>query len=510
MKSEELLKASEALFRIIYEYAPIMMDSFDIDGKCVLWNQECEKIFGWTEEEMFSHENPLELFYPDPEIRMQVINSVKSEPDSTFIEWHPKTKDGRELTCLWANFKLPDGKIINLGYDITESKKQEVKLLKSEEAYRNLIEHSPMAIEILTPEGKISQVNSSWKQLWGFDNEATAKVMASYNMITDPQIRDLGIMPLVEKAFEGQSIILPLVEYSGKQTIKDFDLKIDEANKVWIQCHLYSVKDQNGHIEYVVNTYVDLTNLKHAEAKARKQKEILTHFERRSRMGQLTGAIAHELNQPLTGILSNAQAAELMLEHDKTDLNEFAAIIADVIADTKRAGRVIRNLRDLYSKNESEFLPINVNTIVKETINLLQSELVAQQVKITKTCDSSIPIVNGNSTQIQQVLVNLIINAIQAMQDIKWDDRQLLVTTEHRSKEVLVLVEDSGVGINVDIIDDIFNLLATWKPDGMGMGLAISNSIIEAHGGRMWAENRPKGGACVGFTLPILNEGDQI
>ena len=325
-----------------------MMDSFDSDGRCILWNRECEKVFGWTEEEIFSHENPLELFYPDPEIRKQVIITVKSEPDVAFIEWHPKTKDGRELTCLWANFKLPDGKIINLGYDITERKKQEVELLKSEKGYRNLMENSPLAIEILTPEGKISKVNTAWKQLWGLDNEATAQVMASYNMITDPQIRDLGIKPLVEKAFEGQSVILPAVEFSGKQTIKDYDLKVDEANKVWVQCHLYSVKDQNGHIEYAVNTYVDLTNLKHAEEKARKQREILAHLERGSRMGQLTGAIAHELNQPLTGILSNAQAAELMLEHDKTDLNEFAAIIADVIADTKRAGRVIRNLRDLW------------------------------------------------------------------------------------------------------------------------------------------------------------------
>ena len=509
-ESEKLLKESEAFFRMIHKYAPIMIDSFDNDGKCILWNQECEKIFGWTEEEIFSHENPLELFYPDPEIRKQVIKAVISSPEADFIEWRPKTKDGRELTSLWANFKLPDGKIINLGYDITERKKQEVKLLKSEEGYRNLMEHSPLAIEILTPEGKISKVNSSWKQLWGFDNEATTQVMESYNMITDPQIRDLGIMPLVEKAFEGQSIILPPVEYNGMQTIKDFNLKIDEANKVWIQCHLYSVKDQNGHIEYVVNTYVDLTNLRHVEEKARKQKEILTHFDRKSRMELLSGSIAHELNQPLTGILSNAQAAQLMLEHDKIDLNEFGAIIADVIADTKRAGRVIHNLRELYTKQDGKLLPVDVNTIVEETINLLHSELVTQQVQITKTCASNIPMVNGNPTQIQQVIVNLIINAIDAMQDIKQDDRQLMITTKYRADEVLVLVEDCGVGINADIIDDIFDLLETWKPDGMGMGLAISNSIIEAHGGRMWAENRPKGGACVGFTLPILNESDQV
>jgi PAS domain S-box-containing protein len=364
--SEKLLKESEALFRMIYEYAPIMMDSFDKDGRCILWNRECEKIFGWTEEEMFSHENPLELFYPDPEVRKQVIKTVKSKPGTDFIEWHPKTKDGRELTCSWANFKLPDGKIINLGFDITERKNAEK-------------------------------------------------------------------------------------EFSSQQ-------------------------------------------------------DILARVDRTTRMGQLTGSIAHELNQPLTGILSNAQAAELMLKSGNWDVEEFKNILTDIINDTKRGGEVIHNLRDMYRVQKIEFLPFNLIETINDTIQLLRSELVMNHIVIDIKCTSSIPILNGNKIQIQQVLLNLIINSIEAMENNNRGNRLIQIQTTINDNEVRTTVTDSGTGIDPNKINNIFEPFTTWKPRGTGMGLAISNSIIESHGGIMWSENRLEGGALVGFTLPLIKK----
>jgi PAS domain S-box-containing protein len=145
--AQELLKDSEASLRMIYEFAPIMIDAFDKNGRCIMWNKECEKVFGWTAEEMFSQENPLTLFYPDPEIQQRVIESVIHAPDTTPKEWNPLRKDGSETTCLWANYMLPNGSIICLGQDITERKEAEKKVEKYQGRLKSLASQLTLAEE---------------------------------------------------------------------------------------------------------------------------------------------------------------------------------------------------------------------------------------------------------------------------------------------------------------------------------------------------------------------------
>ena len=252
----------------------------------------------------------------------------------------------------------------------------------------------------------------------------------------------------------------------------------------------------------------DITEVKRAEREAREQRDALARMDRATSMGQLTGSIAHELNQPLTGIVSNAKAAQLMIESGNWKGNEWKEIMADIEEDSKRAGSVIRNLRDLFREQKGEFLPVDINAVVTETEQLLRSEFVLQNVNLTTERARSIPLLNGNKVQIQQVLVNLITNGIEAMQDLAEDDRRLHVATAHDTNNVKVWVEDCGPGIAADKVDRIFEPLATWKPGGTGLGLAVSNSIIEAHGGNMFAENRPAGGARVGFALPLPRGGE--
>jgi len=223
----------------------------------------------------------------------------------------------------------------------------------------------------------------------------------------------------------------------------------------------------------------------------------------------LTASIAHELNQPLTGILSNAQAGELLIKRKQCECSEIAEIISEIVADTKRAGDVIRNLRELFRHQKGDFRAVNINSLINGTLRILHSEFVMQKVVLTTDYAKSIPMVNGNRIQLQQVLINLIMNADQAMSDLENGDRRLHITTTCNEGEVTVFVSDAGPGIDADHIDHIFELLATWKPGGMGMGLAISHFIIEAHGGRMWAENRAEGGARVGFALPVAGGSEQ-
>ena len=204
--------------------------------------------------------------------------------------------------------------------------------------------------------------------------------MANYNFLNDKQIENLGYMPLVERAFRGEPVILPPIEYEGNHTTKDLELEEISANKRWIQTHMYPDNATNGELNFVVAINLDLTELKHAEKETQQQRDVLARIDRASSMGQLTGSITHELNQPLTGILSNAQAAELILKNKNWDLEEIKQIFTKIIIDTKRAGDVIRNLRELYSEQNVEFLPLVINTVVQEAVNLLQSEFVMQKV----------------------------------------------------------------------------------------------------------------------------------
>jgi C4-dicarboxylate-specific signal transduction histidine kinase len=288
--------------------------------------------------------------------------------------------------------------------------------------------------------------------------------------------------------------------------VEDFDLPAMDVRAPWIRSHLYPVKDEHGNVDFVVNTYQDITDIKYAETEARSHQDALARVDRATSMGQLTGSIAHELNQPLTGILSNAQAAEMMLERGECDYDELAEIMAEIVADTKRGGRVIQNLRELYREQKGHYQPVDMNTLVDETVTLLNSEFIVQKTVVTTEKAPSMPPVDGNRIQIQQVLVNLIMNAVQAMAETPRDERDLSIETSSDATEVRVSIVDRGEGIDPEKIDTIFEPLATWKPGGTGMGLAIGKSIIRAHGGSMWAENRPEGGARVGFALPVLTE----
>ncbi len=369
------------------------------------------------------------------------------------------------------------------------------RLQESKERFWGMVEQSPLAIEILAPTGEIQQVNPAWMRLWGFSEEEATQVLASYNMLTDEQVTDLGIAQLTKAAFAGEAVVLPPVEYDAERAMGELGLVDVEARTHWLQCHLFPVKDADGQILYIVNTYVDITELRRAEQETREHRDVVTRMNRTTSMGQLTGAIAHEVNQPLTGILSNAQAVELLLQNSHYGQGELAEIMTEIVADAKRAAQVIRNLRGLYRKQEGEFLPLELNSVVDETMQLLHSEFLLRDVRLSSACAASLPMISGNRIQLQQVLVNLIMNGHQAMRDEATAYRHIHITTSSGSNEVRAWVEDCGQGIDAYKIERIFEPLATWKPGGTGMGLAICSSIIKAHGGRMWAENRPEGGA---------------
>jgi two-component system sensor kinase FixL len=221
-------------------------------------------------------------------------------------------------------------------------------------------------------------------------------------------------------------------------------------------------------------------------------------------MGALAASLAHELNQPLTGILSNAQAARRFLQVVPPDLAELHAILNDIVEDDKRAGEVIERLRELLRKGDFHALPLDLNGLVRDVARLLNSDALIRNAQIQLVFTGRPPTVIGDRIQLQQVMLNLLVNAMDAMAECTQERRVVTVETATSDDGFgRVCVRDAGVGIVPGMLDRIFEPFYTTKPQGMGMGLSISRSIVDAHGGRIWALNNPDGGSTFGFTVPL-------
>jgi signal transduction histidine kinase len=219
-------------------------------------------------------------------------------------------------------------------------------------------------------------------------------------------------------------------------------------------------------------------------------------------MGELTASIAHEINQPLGAILSNADAAELLLEAGSGRLEEVRRILADIRKDDLRASQVIRRMRELLGKRPLERQPLDLNDVAAGVLQLLGADAARRGVALEIELAPGLPAVHGDRVHLQQVLLNLLLNGMEAMADTPASRRRLAVRTVPDDTGVGIAVTDSGPGIPRERLPRLFDSFFTTKQDGMGLGLSIARSIVEAHGGRIWAQNRPEGGATFRFTVP--------
>ena len=247
----------------------------------------------------------------------------------------------------------------------------------------------------------------------------------------------------------------------------------------------------------------DITAGKQAEAEMQRLRLQLWHADRVAQTGAITASLAHELNQPLTGILSTAQAGLRFMAAGNPAPGEIHGILTNIVHDTKRAGAVINGLRAMLRRKETQREPITLADTIQEAINLLHSEMIGRQVECRVHLESDFTVL-ADKAQIQQVLLNLVMNALEAMQDQPANQRRLELTLARTdSGEALVALRDSGPGIPEPQQQKLFEAFWTTKPQGLGIGLPISRSIIESHGGRLWFANNPDKGATFYFALPL-------
>ncbi len=244
-----------------------------------------------------------------------------------------------------------------------------------------------------------------------------------------------------------------------------------------------------------------------AEEESKKLRTELAHMNRVGIMGALTAAIAHETNQPLAAILSNAQAALRFLDAEPPDLREVRDALVDIVSDDKRAGSVIHRLRRMAKKEAIHREPYELNALVREVVHLIHGEIVFLKATVTEDLDPSIRMLHGDPVQIQQVILNLLMNALDAIRDQAEDARRVILTTRAVGGDgVSVSVTDSGPGVDPQNMETIFESFFTTKSHGMGLGLTLCRTIVEAQGGEMKAENIARGGAKVSFRLPLGKE----
>jgi signal transduction histidine kinase len=246
----------------------------------------------------------------------------------------------------------------------------------------------------------------------------------------------------------------------------------------------------------------DITRSRQVVQEVQQQREALAHLSRVTVLGELSGSLAHELNQPLTAILSNAQAGQRLLAQEPVDLAELRAILDDIVTDDRRAGEIIHRLRQLFRQGEMLRQPLAMNELVRYVLKLARGELLARGVELSTDLAEDLPPVSGDRVQLQQVLLNLITNACHAMADTEAAGRRLTVRTGLSASGVWVTVVDDGPGIAPEHMSRIFEPFFTTRPEGMGLGLTVCRTIIGAHKGMLWAENNAVRGASFHVVLP--------
>jgi two-component system sensor kinase FixL len=277
-----------------------------------------------------------------------------------------------------------------------------------------------------------------------------------------------------------------------------------DGTRVTVSSRWSLQRDERGRPVATMETNNDITERNQAQNALRLAEAELAHINRVMTLGELTASIAHEVNQPLAGIVTNGAACLRWLGREPPELDEARSAVESMISDGMRASDVVQRLRALSKKTELNKVRLNINGVIDDVIRLVQREALDNLISLRLELASALPLVLGDRVQLQQVIINLVMNGMEAMAAITGGPRELVIRSRrHEDEQVLIEVQDAGVGIDPENVDRLFNAFFTTKSDGMGMGLSICRSIIEAHGGRISASRNAGAGATFQFTLPL-------
>jgi two-component system sensor kinase FixL len=381
-------------------------------------------------------------------------------------------------------------RLLGVSIDVTKRK-------EAEELFRLATEASPSGTLLVDAQRRIVLVNAHIEELFGYGRDELigqkVELLVPERFARDPAQR-VSFLTAPQASALGAGLEL----FGRRKNGSEFPVEIG----------LNPITTPRG--TFVLATVIDISARKTAEEEARHRREQVDRLGRVSLLGEMTASLAHELNQPLSAIMSNANAAMQYIAKGKLDPAQLQDILTDVVADGQRAHDIIHNVREAIKKGSALRGRINLNDVVKAVTHLISPDAAAQSCKVEMSLAEDLPTIEGDPTQMQQVLINLVRNAMDAMRDTPPDHRKVQIATSNNGNAtVCVAVRDHGCGISGTAGERLFEQFFTTKEEGLGMGLAIVRSIIEAHGGRVAAENADGGGARFYFHLPTSEEAPQ-
>ncbi|MHC5085387.1 MAG: PAS domain S-box protein [Planctomycetota bacterium] len=490
----------ERLYRTMFEMTAVGIAQLSTDGNFLHINQRFCDIVGYSREEM------LELTFQDithPDdlaADLELVQKVlEGEIEHYSMDKRYCRKDG---SMVWVNLNVSlvrnrSGSpkyFVSVVKDISKRKKAEEVLRKNINFLEHLTSAVPDAIySVKMPERTINWVNDSFNITGYSDEECIGQ--STLNYYADPEDYEKVGKIQQDAILRGEDVI------STEDMLRRKDGRVIPVE---LTATFYK---EDGELTNITAMVRDITKRKQAEEEIHHLREEYTHMARVSVMGELSASLAHELKQPLAAIRSNAQAALRFLTGDNPDLDELHEILKDIIKDNRRADEVIKNLRSFLRKSELQTEELNIKDLIKDTLPLINSFETMRKIPLKLEINKAVPIVNGDRIQIQQVILNLILNSTEALMHAKVKSGLIVLKSHEEDGQFITLsVRDNGPGIGTQAMEHLFDPFYTTKKEGLGMGLAISRSIIEEHGGRLWAENNQDGGATFYFTVPIIKK----
>jgi len=491
--SQAALHKTEQDMEIAANAVDLALWTWDIAGDEVRLSHKARAFLGFSPSEKLDTKRIRSVIHPDDRdmLRKAVKNSLQTDAENP-VEYRVVLPNG-EIRWLVRRSRTEfdrNGKPVlmhGILFDITERR-------LAEERFRLVVEAAPTAMIMVNKKGRITLINKLVETLFGYNRD---------------ELIDQPIETLVPERFRSQLVAFRhgyLCDPQARPMSAGRELfgRRKDGSEVPVEIGLNPIHTSKGLL--VLASIVDITERKQAELEAARQRHDLAHLARVTALGELSSSLAHELTHPLTAILSNAQAAQRFLACDDVDLNEIREILNDIVTQDERAGEVIHRLRLLLKKGEPQKHcdDVDVNEVVTDVLKLTRNDLINQNVTVDTKLAQNLPAVTGDRVQLQQVLLNLVLNACEAMNNHNSSERQLLIASKSENGTVQVSVTDRGGGIPEGKLEQVFERFFTMKKQGMGLGLSICRTIIDAHRGEIWATNNSDRGATFHFSLPIV------
>ena len=489
----ESLKESERHFRAIADSVPMLLWMSGSDKLCTFFNQAWLRFTGRTLEQELGN-GWAEGVHPDDfKPRVQMYHAAFDARQPFEIEYRLRRHDGRYRWVLDVGTPHFADSGEFLGYigsalDVTDRKAAERAMRDSEKLFHSMADSAPVLIWMSGPDKLGVFFNQGWLNFTGRTLEQELGDGWIDGVHPDDRQHCLDVCHATfdtRQPFE--------VEYRLRRRDGEYRWVLDKGTPRFAE---------DGEFLGYIGSAIDITDLKGTEDKNR----ALAHVQRLAIIGEMTAAVAHELRQPSTAIMSNADAALALLDSGEVPSSEMREIVTDIKRANLRANDVLGRIQDFVRKRETPMEVVDLNTLVSDVLLLIGGDTRKRRMKVRTELTENLPAVLGNRMQLQQVLINLLVNGMDAMSNTPDGKRGLVIQTSKPNGDarVQVAVSDSGPGIAPENVPRLFESFFTTRAEGMGLGLSIARSIVDSHGGRIWAENNSGSGATFQFTLPTV------